>query len=125
MATIKTKVPGFTGIRAGVHFKNGVGITNDRHLIDWFIQHGYEVDKTYSGGIPVKYEREFKEPPKPLEEMTAKELREYIKSIGFGNEMGPLKNRDRLIELAHYAIADCKEKLEKEGASDGDTGTSD
>lgn len=44
MAIIKTKVPNFTGIRASVYFRNGVGSTTDTRLIDWFRTHGYIVE---------------------------------------------------------------------------------
>lgn len=44
MAIIKTKIPNFTGYRASVFFKHGVGSTNDEHLIDWFRTHGYTIE---------------------------------------------------------------------------------
>lgn len=43
---IKTKIPGFTGVRASVMFKNGVGETDNPYLIDWFKSKGYAVVET-------------------------------------------------------------------------------
>ena len=43
---IKTKIPGFTGVRASVMFKNGVGETDNPYLIDWFKSKGYVVTET-------------------------------------------------------------------------------
>lgn len=44
MAVIKTKTPNFTGYRASVFFRNGVGSTDDTYLIEWFKSHGYDVE---------------------------------------------------------------------------------
>lgn len=35
----------YTGTSAGVPFCNGVGETNDLHLLNWFRSHGYELEK--------------------------------------------------------------------------------
>lgn len=35
----------YTGTSAGVSFCNGVGETEDPHLLHWFQSHGYEVEK--------------------------------------------------------------------------------
>ena len=45
MAKIYTKVEGYTGIRAGVPFVNGVGETADPYLLGWFRAHGYTVEE--------------------------------------------------------------------------------
>lgn len=37
---------GYTGVSASVAFCNGVGETVDAHLLDWFRNHGYEVEET-------------------------------------------------------------------------------
>lgn len=44
MAVIRTNVPNFTGYRASVYFRNGVGSTDTPHLIEWFKAHGYIVE---------------------------------------------------------------------------------
>lgn len=36
----------YSGISAGVKFTNGVGYTSNPNLIQWFIKHGYLVEKS-------------------------------------------------------------------------------
>lgn len=43
MAKIYCNNNQYNGISAGVNFVNGVGITNDSHLISWFIENGYTI----------------------------------------------------------------------------------
>ena len=46
---IFSPVKDYTGMSASVPFCNGIGETDDSHLIEWFKDHGYgveEVDKT-------------------------------------------------------------------------------
>lgn len=43
MARIKTPVPGFTGLVAGVSFVSGEGSTNDKAALAYFARQGYEV----------------------------------------------------------------------------------
>ncbi|MGO4543233.1 hypothetical protein AB4Z29_00335 [Paenibacillus sp. 2TAB23] len=35
----------YTGLSAGVMFMNGVGQTDDPHLLEWFAEKGYEVEQ--------------------------------------------------------------------------------
>ena len=107
MATIKTPAS-FTGARLGIPFINGVGHTNDTQAIEWFLNHGYIVEET---------DEEFKErnKPKPFDEMTVDELREYMKKIGRGAYLGTTKNREKLIALVrkHDAEVNGVESTEK------------
>lgn len=43
MAKIYAPNKDYTGVSAGVSFCGGAGNTNDRHLIQWFEEHGYQV----------------------------------------------------------------------------------
>lgn len=43
MAKILAPNKRYTGISASVAFANGVGKTEDKHLIEWFKEHGYEI----------------------------------------------------------------------------------
>lgn len=52
MAIIRTKVPGFTGMRAGVMFAHGMAETNNQYLIDWFNEHGYIVENPVEEAKP-------------------------------------------------------------------------
>ncbi len=45
MAIIEAPNKGYTGVSAGVAFCNGVGRTDNKHLIQWFKDHGYTVKK--------------------------------------------------------------------------------
>lgn len=42
---IFSPVKTYTGMSASVSFCNGVGETDDPHLIKWFKEHGYEVEE--------------------------------------------------------------------------------
>lgn len=44
MAKIYAQNKAYTGVSASVPFVNGVGETDDPHLLDWFRDHGYEVE---------------------------------------------------------------------------------
>lgn len=41
----------YTGVSASVPFCNGVGETNDPHLIQWFKDHGYKVEESEAAPI--------------------------------------------------------------------------
>lgn len=43
MAVIKSPNPQYTGISASLHFVNGEAKTEDKWLIEWFKNKGYEV----------------------------------------------------------------------------------
>ena len=43
---IKSPNKDYTGVSASVPFCNGVGETEDPYLIQWFKDHGYEVEET-------------------------------------------------------------------------------
>lgn len=51
----------YTGVSASVAFCNGVGETEDPHLLEWFKSHGYEVQENEASEAP---EREKKAPGK-------------------------------------------------------------
>ena len=45
MAIIEAPNKGYTGVSASVAFCNGVGRTDNKHLIQWFKDHEYTVKK--------------------------------------------------------------------------------
>lgn len=63
----------YTGVSASVAFANGVGETDNLHLIDWFKARGYTVED--------------EEPTSPFDGMTVDELKAYAaeKNIDIGN----------------------------------------
>lgn len=49
----------YSGDRCGVRFVNGVGVTDNAYIIDWFAKHGYTVEegKSFSAGKPTRSKR--------------------------------------------------------------------
>ncbi len=45
MAKVFAPYKKYSGISAGVTFKDGVGETSDPHLLEWFKSRGYRVEK--------------------------------------------------------------------------------
>ena len=95
MAIIKTKIPGFNGIRANVMFRNGVGETEDKHLIEWFKSRGYIVETSETIVAPTV---EVSDAAVDLEAMSVEELKEHAKAIGKGRGIGVLKTKEQLIK---------------------------
>lgn len=72
MAKIRCKNKRYNGISAGITFFDGVGISNDPHLLSWFIENGYTIVKQ-------------------IDEMNYKELVEYAREQGV-NGIGTKKD---------------------------------
>lgn len=60
---IKSPNKDYTGVSASIPFCNGVGETEDTHLIQWFKEHGYEVEETLE-----KASEEAEKAEKPVKE---------------------------------------------------------
>lgn len=96
-----------TGIWCSVQFKNGVGETDDPRLIEWFKSHGYKVEETPEGRdaptklvestLDVGYADQPGEPD--FESMTPNDLREWMKTNGYGSKIKNIKNKEKLIEI--------------------------
>lgn len=92
------------GVRASVRFVNGVGETNDPHLINWFKQHGYKVQVEECNSVIESTDDEITvendEVGEPdFESMTPIELREWAKANGFGSVIKNTRNKEKLLEL--------------------------
>lgn len=61
----------YTGVSASVPFCNGVGETNDPHLIQWFKDHGYKVEESGAAPIEETLAAEIPTEEAPAEEATA------------------------------------------------------
>lgn len=69
---IYSPVKDYTGVSASVPFCNGVGETDDPHLLEWFKNHGYQVEEPTE-----EQAKELAEEPteEPAEEKTGKRSR--------------------------------------------------
>ena len=104
------------GVYASVRFVNGVGETDNPHLIEWFRSHGYsvpieptpteEVDQFADIGNIVD-DSEFVEINKladdseepDFESMTPFELREWAKEHDLGLKIGNTRNKEKLLAI--------------------------
>ena len=66
---------GYTGITASIPFCGGVGETEDPHLIQWFKEHGYQVEEKPEE--PEEHEKPEEEPKEP-----EKDDKESKKKVG-------------------------------------------
>lgn len=77
----------YTGMSASVSFCNGVGETNDPHLLKWFQSHGYEVDGLLEPEKTVEDQMEPQEGnPEAPEENAEKEPDKETKRGKAGNQ---------------------------------------
>jgi hypothetical protein len=75
MAIIKAPNKSYTGVSASVAFCNGEGKTDNKHLIGWFKEHGYEViEDTATEGEGAGQ--------KALTDMSGEELTAYAQEKG-------------------------------------------
>lgn len=83
------------GVWCSVRFVNGVGETNDPHLIDWFKQHGYRIEKCDKPvEIPVEKCDEV-----DFESMTPNQLREWMKTNGYGSQIKNIRDKEKLLNI--------------------------
>lgn len=72
----------YTGVSASVPFCNGVGETNDPHLIQWFKDHGYKSEAAPIEETLVEEAAEIPTEEAPTEEAPAEEASTEIKPAG-------------------------------------------
>jgi hypothetical protein len=98
------------GVHASVRFVNGVGETDNPHLIKWFETHGYTVENTQentqelrdeTSNLVIEQQNDEIETdqPKAFEDMNPLELREWAKASGKGHLIKNIRNKDKLIEI--------------------------
>lgn len=90
-----------TGTWCGTRFINGVGESNDPYIIKWFKDHGYKVEdnskvKVESITQPAE-EVQADEPD--FEAMTPNELREWLRTHGYGSKIKNIRNKEKLLEI--------------------------
>jgi len=109
---IYAPVKDFNGLRNNVRFVNGVGETDNQHMIEWFVTHGYIIQgENCLDYLPVlvgkpveKCEDSARIPQEKCDEpdfnaMTPNELREWAKENGFGSQIKNTRNKDKLLEI--------------------------
>lgn len=103
---IYTPVKDFNGVRNTVRFVNGVGETDDKLLIQWFVDHGYIVEKSlivseYSHENCDNFlEKTLEKCDEPdFEAMTPNELREWMRENGYGSQIKNTRNKEKLLEI--------------------------
>lgn len=104
---IYAPVKNATGVWCSVQFKNGVGETDNPHLINWFKEHGYKVEENHNFDLQMPKIEEIsqKEEPKTenssldFETMTPNELRDWARANGLGSKIKGIRNREKLLEI--------------------------
>lgn len=106
------------GTYASVMFVNGVGETDNPHLIEWFRNHGYKLEEDAVAPVEpttveeieeVKYEPavtniedvtyEINTSELDFESMTPNDLREYMMENGYGSKIRNTRNKEKLLEI--------------------------
>lgn len=85
MAKYKILAPNksYTGVSASVAFCNGVGYTENKRLVEWFIDKGYKViDEDEVKSTLINENKQNQERVDQLEEMTIEELMLYAEEVG-------------------------------------------
>jgi len=93
------------GVWATVRFVDGVGETDDLHLIEWFKQNGYRVEESVHqnkvvGTKPYTADRiDYTSQDLEFDKMTPNQIREWLKLHGMGKEMKNIRNKEKLLEM--------------------------
>lgn len=105
---IYAPVKNATGVWCNVQFRNGVGETDNPHLIEWFRERGYRIEEIQDFDLQMPKIEEIpqKEAPKvenqildEFETMTPIELRDWAKAHGLGSKIKGIRNREKLLEI--------------------------
>jgi hypothetical protein len=104
---IYAPVKNTNGVYASVRFVNGVGETDNPHLIEWFKSHGYKVpieetvvDQVADNGETVDDSKPTDDVDKPdFESMTPYEIQEWARANGYASVIKNTRNKEKLIKL--------------------------
>ncbi|BBI32037.1 hypothetical protein [Cohnella abietis] len=101
----------YNGVSAGVTFIHGSGETSDPSLLDWFREHGYEVEEV---------QEEIKQPAtdKPLDKQTLPELKDYAALHEI--DIGEASKKEDILSVIQLEIS--KREAAKQGAEGGGAG---
>ena len=101
---IYAPVNDFSGLRNNVRFVNGVGETNDQSAIEWFISHGYTVEKSlekcedFIEKVLEQCDSDLNTDP-DFDNMTPNELRDWMREHGYGSKIKNTRNKEKLLEI--------------------------
>ena len=90
------------GVWCSVRFVNGVGETENPHLIEWFKTHGYKIEQIEQPKVVVKEESILEkavEATPDFEEMTPNQLREWMKANGYGSQIKNIRDKEKLLKI--------------------------
>lgn len=93
------------GVYASVRFVNGVGETNNPHLIEWFRSHGYKVVQDSAVSVDDrssldKVLEDVESTTEPdFDSMTPNELRDWMKENGLGDKVKNTRNKEKLLQI--------------------------
>ncbi len=103
------------GVYASVRFINGVGETDNPHLIDWFRKHGYYVpiedsnliiedknDQIENDDDQIENDEFGKDETSnepDFESMTPLEIRDWAIAHGLGTKIKNTRNKEKLLEI--------------------------
>ena len=112
---IYAPVKDVNGMYASVQFVNGVGETDNPHLIEWFKSHGYEIENDRQPSLETqlshllendvvdKNDDQIAEVGKKAEldfdSMTPIQLREWARTNGYASQIKNIRNKEKLIEI--------------------------
>lgn len=100
MAKVIALNKSYTGISASVAFSQGIGETEDKNLIVWFKEHGYQV---------IEEDTKAKGTEKTLDNMTVEELVAYAEEKGI--DIGEATTQSGIIEKIKAVQLDSTETL--------------
>lgn len=84
----------FSGLRAGIHFINGQGETDNEYLIGWFLENGYQV-------IDSEANEEANESEDELDSLSKEQLQDIAKELNL--DFNSKTNKADLIEMIKVA----------------------
>lgn len=92
----------YTGVSASVPFCNGVGYTESKRLVEWFIDKGYKViDEEEIKSTLVNDNKKKEDRIDQLEEMTVEELMLYAEEVGV--DLGKATTKDGILKKLREA----------------------
>ena len=112
---IYAPVKDVNGMYASVQFVNGVGETDNPHLIEWFKSHGYEIENDRQSSLETQLSHLLendvvdenddqiaevgKKAELDFDSMTPIQLREWARTNGYASQIKNIRNKEKLIEI--------------------------